>query len=102
MAELKLTTQEWSRNPRHVQISVWQNGGLAGKLTVEAEHAEAVLARIEGRDAAEAKSELLYIQKTVRRAAGKLGLVTTGNDVTELVDAMQERATVRESTPDAG
>ena len=51
MRELKLTARSEGRNPRHARIGVFQNGGKAGVLTVEAEHEAAVLAAINSHEA---------------------------------------------------
>lgn len=37
MSKLKLTARSEGRNERHARIGVFQNGGKAGVLTVEAE-----------------------------------------------------------------
>jgi len=34
---LKLTAKTMNRNEKHCMVHVWQNGGLAGTLTVETE-----------------------------------------------------------------
>ncbi len=33
-------------NPRHTELSVWQNGGLAGRLCIETDFAAAVISRL--------------------------------------------------------
>lgn len=48
MSELKLTTRIWERGQwgAHEKVQVFQNGGLAGILVVDAEHAERVVEAI--------------------------------------------------------
>lgn len=46
MRELKLTARIWERNTTHAKVQVFQNGGLAGELTVDAEQAKRVVAAI--------------------------------------------------------
>ncbi len=46
MSDLKLTARIWSTSPTHAMVQVFQNGGLAGELTVEAKYAEQVIAAI--------------------------------------------------------
>lgn len=41
--ECKLTARVECQNPRHAQIGVWQNGGKAGTLHVEREHAKSIV-----------------------------------------------------------
>lgn len=43
MRELKLTARIVDQNPRHSWVQVFQNGGHAGVLAVETEHAESVV-----------------------------------------------------------
>lgn len=43
MSELVLKARLEGQNERHARIGVFQNGGKAGVLCVEAEHAQAVL-----------------------------------------------------------
>ena len=46
MRELKLTARAEGRNDSHSRIGVFQNGGKAGVLTVDAEQEQAVVALI--------------------------------------------------------
>ncbi len=46
MRKLKLTARVEEQNDSHAQVSVFQNGGKAGELTVDAEQAQAVVALI--------------------------------------------------------
>ena len=46
MSPLKISTRIDRQNPRHTRISVFQNGGLAGTLTVETEYAQQVIDRL--------------------------------------------------------
>lgn len=54
MGDLVLTARIEERNERHARISVWQNDGKAGTLTVEAEYAAEVLERLLGHEKATA------------------------------------------------
>ena len=46
MSKLKLTTRLNSMNETHGRFTVFQNGGNAGQLCVDAEHAEAIVGLI--------------------------------------------------------
>lgn len=46
--KLRLTTQIADTNPRHTRIKVYQNGGLAGVLVIDTEHAGKVERLIQG------------------------------------------------------
>ncbi len=48
MSDFKMTARIESENARHASISVFQNGGKAGVLIVDANYAELVVERIEG------------------------------------------------------
>lgn len=43
---LRMSARIHSANARHAIIGVWQNGGKAGELTVDAEMADRVVERI--------------------------------------------------------
>lgn len=43
---LRMTARIHEANARHAVIGVWQNGGKAGKLTIDVEMAERVVERI--------------------------------------------------------
>lgn len=46
MSQLQLTARSEGRNDRHARIGVFQNGGKAGVLTVDAEHEAKVIGLI--------------------------------------------------------
>ena len=50
--KLKITARYEGRNERHARIGVFQNGGKAGALTVDADKAEAVIKALNLADAA--------------------------------------------------
>lgn len=60
MSELRLTARVETKNPRHTHIAVFQNGGKAGVLCVDTEHAQEVLAIFNGLGGEDLKNDIEY------------------------------------------
>lgn len=83
---LEITTKVIDRNPRHTKIAIWQNGGRCGELVVETEHADEVIARLDGSAQVEAA------RAWKQAALDTLGKLQEATDQVALaVDAQEER-----------
>ena len=60
MSELRLTARVETENPRHTRITVFQNGGNAGVLCIDTEHAQEVLMLLNGLGEEDLKSDIEY------------------------------------------